>query len=158
METSPVTVFWRPGCPSCMRLRARLHRAGINVDEVNIWEDPAGAAFVRSVAGGNETVPTVRIGDHALVNPSPGRLIEEIREFDPLLIGMAEGSTRTAEPLHVAQWVAIGVLIVLSILADVVGHSALSWGIDAIAIAIYFIFRSLRRRAVGRSSVDATTR
>ena len=37
---------------------------------VNIWDDPAGAAFVRSVARGNETVPTVAIGPVALVNPS----------------------------------------------------------------------------------------
>ena len=29
--------------------------------EVNIWKDPAAAAFVRSVADGNETVPTVTV-------------------------------------------------------------------------------------------------
>jgi hypothetical protein len=37
--------------------------------EVNIWEDPAGAAVVRAAAGGNETVPTVVIGGTVLVNP-----------------------------------------------------------------------------------------
>ena len=37
---------------------------------VNIWDDPSGAMFVRSVAGGHETVPTVSIGELALVNPS----------------------------------------------------------------------------------------
>ena len=37
---------------------------------VNIWDDPTGAEFVRSVAHGNETVPTVAIGEVALVNPS----------------------------------------------------------------------------------------
>lgn len=41
----------------------------------NIWENPADAAYVRSVAGGNETVPTVRIGSTALVNPSPDEVI-----------------------------------------------------------------------------------
>jgi mycoredoxin len=50
------------------------------VDEINIWEDPDGAAFVRSVAGGNETVPTVRIGTRSVVNPSPRDLLELIRE------------------------------------------------------------------------------
>lgn len=158
MAAGPVTVFWRPGCPYCMRLRSRLHRARILVEEVNIWEDPAGAAFVRSVAGGNETVPTVRIGDHALVNPAPGRLIEEIREFDPSLIGIAEGSARTVEPLLIAQWVVIGVLIVLSIFGDALGHAALSWGTDAVAIATYVIFRSLRMRAVDRGRADAANR
>jgi hypothetical protein len=50
------------------------------VEEINIWEDQAGAAFVRSVTGGDETVPTVRIGTQSLVNPSPRHLISLIRE------------------------------------------------------------------------------
>jgi mycoredoxin len=75
-----VTVFWRPGCPYCWRLRTKLKRAGIHVDEVNIWEDPDGAAFVRSVTGGDETVPTVCIGTRSLVNPSPGDLLKMISE------------------------------------------------------------------------------
>ena len=81
MPSSPqVTVYWRPGCPYCWRLRTKLQRAGVAVDEINIWEDPAGAAFVRSVTGGDETVPTVRIGTRSLVNPSPSELLEMLRE------------------------------------------------------------------------------
>ncbi len=76
-----MTVFWRPGCPYCWRLRFKLRRAGVRVDEVNIWEDPAGAAFVRSITGGDETVPTVRIGTQSLVNPSPRRLLGMIHEI-----------------------------------------------------------------------------
>jgi len=78
-SSPPVTLFWRPGCPYCWRLRTKLKRAGVPVDEVNIWEDPAGAAFVRSVTGGDETVPTVRIGTQSLVNPSPRHLLALIR-------------------------------------------------------------------------------
>jgi glutaredoxin len=74
-----ITVFWRPGCPYCWRLRTRLKRAGVNVNEVNIWENADAAAFVRSVAGGNETVPTVRIGTDSFVNPSPDFLLDIIR-------------------------------------------------------------------------------
>ncbi len=65
-----VTVYWRPGCGSCHVLRRELDRAGVERTEVNIWEDPAAAALVRSVARGNETVPTVVVGNHAMVNPS----------------------------------------------------------------------------------------
>lgn len=65
-----VTVFWRPGCPWCARLRRGLRRARIATVERNIWEDADAAATVRAAAGGNETVPTVVIGDVALVNPS----------------------------------------------------------------------------------------
>ena len=61
-----------------MVLRWRLRRANVQVDEVNIWEDLVGAATVRALAGGNETVPTVTVGDLALVNPSARRVIREL--------------------------------------------------------------------------------
>lgn len=65
-----VEVYWRPGCPSCRMLMRPLRRSGLRLREINIWKDPVAAARVRSVADGNETVPTVFIGDHAMVNPS----------------------------------------------------------------------------------------
>ena len=49
---------------------ARLEKSDLRYRTVNIWEDEEGRAFVRSVARGNETVPTVAIGSRALVNPS----------------------------------------------------------------------------------------
>jgi mycoredoxin len=64
-------VYWRPGCPFCMRLRASLGRHADRLHWVDIWADPAGAASVRAVADGNETVPTVITGDTAMVNPKP---------------------------------------------------------------------------------------
>ncbi|MET7748603.1 glutaredoxin domain-containing protein [Micromonospora sp. NPDC005367] len=65
-------VYWRPGCQYCLRLRLRLGRAARRAHWVNIWSDPAGAAAVRAVAGGNETVPTVVLADgEPAVNPSP---------------------------------------------------------------------------------------
>ena len=66
---APVTFFWRPGCGFCSRLRRDLLGAGVALDERNIWDDPEAAAFVRSVARGNETVPTVVVRGTALVNP-----------------------------------------------------------------------------------------
>ena len=65
-----IVVYTRPGCPYCFTLRAGLRWAGLIFREVNIWEDPEAAAFVRSVANGNETVPTVTIGHVSTVNPS----------------------------------------------------------------------------------------
>jgi hypothetical protein len=40
----------------------------------NIWEDETAAAVVRSVARGNETVPTVVIAGVGLVNPSAAQV------------------------------------------------------------------------------------
>ena len=62
-------VYWRPGCPYCMRLRVRLGRAARQAHWVNIWRDPAGAAAVRAVNDGNETVPTVVVAGQSHTNP-----------------------------------------------------------------------------------------
>ena len=70
-----VTVYWRPGCVFCVSLRTGLRRRGVVFDEMNIWDDPSAAAFVRSVANGNETVPTVTVGGVTLVNPSTRRVV-----------------------------------------------------------------------------------
>jgi mycoredoxin len=67
---SAVTVYWRPGCPFCLRLRWGLRLTRTPHDLVNIYEDPAAAAFVREHNNGDELVPTVQVGDRVLSNPS----------------------------------------------------------------------------------------
>ncbi|BDU05187.1 glutaredoxin family protein [Nocardia cyriacigeorgica] len=78
-----VEVYWRPGCPFCKMLLVPLRRSGVRLREVNIWEDPQAAARVRSVADGNETVPTVFIGDRAMVNPSVREVLAAVRGDGP---------------------------------------------------------------------------
>ena len=68
--SNEVTVYWRPGCGFCARLFSKIEAAGLPHNRVNIWDDSAAAEFVRSVANGNETVPTVTVGQQPLVNPS----------------------------------------------------------------------------------------
>lgn len=88
--TDVVEFYWRPGCPFCITLRSRLRRSALPVREVNIWEDPDAAARVRAVAGGNETVPTVFVGERALVNPSVKQVTALVRETAPHLLVEAE--------------------------------------------------------------------
>ena len=71
-----ITVYWRPGCPFCMVLKASLARAGVATTRINIWDDPEAAAMVRRAAQGNETVPTVEVGGTFLVNPTAGQVME----------------------------------------------------------------------------------
>ncbi len=71
---SEIVLYTRPGCPYCLTLRAGLRRSGLAFREINIWDDPDAAEFVRSVADGNETVPTVVVGDVHMVNPSARRV------------------------------------------------------------------------------------
>ncbi|WP_031519137.1 glutaredoxin domain-containing protein [Streptomyces sp. NRRL F-5123] len=73
-EDGRAVVYWRPGCAYCLRLRARLGWRARRAHWVNIWRDPAGAAAVREVNGGNETVPTVVVAGRAHTNPDPAWL------------------------------------------------------------------------------------
>jgi mycoredoxin len=82
-DPSPVTVYWRPGCGFCAGLLRSLERMELDFQRRNIWEDEEAAAFVRSVADGNETVPTVVVGDTALVNPSGNDVLLVLAEVAP---------------------------------------------------------------------------
>lgn len=75
-----LTVYWRPSCPFCSTLRRKLRKAGIAATEVNIWEEPGGAAVLRSIATGNETVPTVVVGDVGLVNPTVSAVLRALAD------------------------------------------------------------------------------
>lgn len=86
-----VEVYWRPGCPFCGSLRRGLARAGVATREVDIWQDPSAAARIRAVAGGNETVPTVFVGGHALVAPRVGQVLDAIARHAPHLKPPADG-------------------------------------------------------------------
>ncbi|MEV0135143.1 glutaredoxin domain-containing protein [Dactylosporangium sp. NPDC050688] len=72
-------VYWRPGCQYCLRLRLSLLGRARHASWVNIWRDPDGAAAVRAVADGNETVPTVVLDGTAHVNPSPAMVRPHLR-------------------------------------------------------------------------------
>ncbi|RPE43073.1 glutaredoxin [Streptomyces sp. Ag109_O5-1] len=71
-------VYWRPGCPYCLRLRARLGRHARRLHWVDIWRDPAGAAAVREANGGDETVPTVVVAGRPHTNPDPRWVREQL--------------------------------------------------------------------------------
>ena len=89
-----LTVYWRPGCGYCRRLRQALDRQGVAYEAINIWEEAEAREFVRSVADGNETVPTVRLAGQTLVNPRPDELLRLVGEKAPELVGAAPPSSR----------------------------------------------------------------
>jgi glutaredoxin len=81
-----IDLYWRPGCGFCSMLQRKLDKLGIDRVEHNIWDDDADAAVVRRHANGNETVPTVVIGDVGFVNPSATELVEFLAERHPDLL------------------------------------------------------------------------
>jgi glutaredoxin-like protein len=92
VDREGVVVYWRPGCKYCMKLRMRLRFTRLQYVEVNIWRTVEAAAFVRSVADGNETVPTVTVAGKVLVNPSKRQLLEAVETYASHLL------PRTGEP------------------------------------------------------------
>jgi mycoredoxin len=77
-----VDFYTRTGCPFSLALSWKLRRRRVPVRFHDIWADPEAAAFVRSVAGGNETVPTVVVGDVVLVAPSARRVVSAWKARD----------------------------------------------------------------------------
>ncbi len=70
-----LTVYSTTWCGYCHRLRSQLDREGIGYRAVDIEQDESAAAFVESVNGGNQTVPTVRFPDGTtLTNPTLGQV------------------------------------------------------------------------------------
>jgi mycoredoxin len=66
-----VTIYTTSWCGPCRRLKSQLDREGIAYETVDIEQDESAAAFVRSVNGGNQTVPTVVFADGgSLTNPT----------------------------------------------------------------------------------------
>jgi glutaredoxin len=89
-----VDVYWRPGCGFCSRLLRTLDRSGLPLRLHNIWEDPDAAAVVRAAARGNETVPTVGVGDAYLVNPDMNAVLDLVRRSAP---GLLDGRSDTSQ-------------------------------------------------------------
>ena len=85
-DISAIDYYWRPGCPFCMSLERGLSKAGIPMNKYNIWDDPEHAETVRSHANGNETVPTVVIGDMAMVNPRTAEVLDLLARKAPALV------------------------------------------------------------------------
>lgn len=154
-DTSPVIVYWRPGCPYCAGLRRRLRQLGVQTTEINIWDDPAGAAAVRSYAAGNETVPTVVIAGTAMVNPTGPDVLAAARRLAPHAVsnsGPLPAPPRTwPPPAALAAWAVVVAAVTATIAVHAAGYQTLSWVLVALAVAAYLAARVLRRRPSTRS-------
>jgi glutaredoxin len=80
---APAIVYFKPGCPFGIRLRAALWLRGVPYVAIRFRDDEAGAAQVRTVNDGNEISPTVRVGDVWLTNPRWRQVAAEMRAAIP---------------------------------------------------------------------------
>ncbi|MBM7167711.1 NrdH-redoxin [Streptomyces sp. G44] len=86
-KSDDVVIYWRPMCTYCIKLLLRLRFSRLRYTTVNIWKNPQAAGFVRSVAGGNETVPTVTVAGRPMVNPTGRQLLDAAATYAPASLG-----------------------------------------------------------------------
>ncbi len=66
----PITMYSTTWCGYCRRLKRQLAEVGIEVQEVDIDEQPHLGAQIEAKTGGFRVVPTVQINGALLVNPT----------------------------------------------------------------------------------------
>lgn len=54
-------------CPDCRRAKDFLKRRGVEVEEINIEEDPDAEDIVIAANNGKRKVPTIKVGDRFFV-------------------------------------------------------------------------------------------
>jgi glutaredoxin-like protein len=82
-EDDEVVIYYQPWCVYCINLLTQLRFTRLRYRTVHIGRDREAAAFVRSVADGNETVPTVTVAGHPMVNPSKRQLLAAAAQHAP---------------------------------------------------------------------------
>ena len=74
-----LTIYSTVWCGYCHRLKSQMTREGIVFTEIDIEIDAVAAAYVESVNGGNQTVPTLLFADGtALSNPAIGEVKQQL--------------------------------------------------------------------------------
>jgi mycoredoxin len=80
--TSLVTMYSTPWCGYCRRLKTQLDREGIEIEVVDIEQEPAAAEIVADINGGNRTVPTLVYRDGtSQTNPSVKEVHAKLAEL-----------------------------------------------------------------------------
>lgn len=75
MHTTP-QIYSAPWCPSCVSLKKWLETQGIPYHEKNV-DEPGVREEMNSRTNGNQTIPTLFIGDEYWVNPSKEILVKQ---------------------------------------------------------------------------------
>ena len=91
------TVFWQPGCTSCLRTKEFLRAHGIQFESVNVREDPQ--AMERLGALGARSVPVVARGAEFVY----GQDLDTVAGF----VGITAGRDRLDVPVLVSRLMAL---------------------------------------------------
>jgi glutaredoxin len=94
---SVITVYWQPGCTSCLKVREFLRERGVEFESVNVREDDAAAG--RLAALGARSVPVVARGDEFVF----GQDLATVARF----VGVDHQNPRLPVPVLVSRLLAL---------------------------------------------------
>lgn len=77
--TDPIVMYTTAWCGYCRRLKRALWHRGVDVEEIDIERHPEHGEMIEALTGGFRTVPTVRIGEEYLVNPTAEEVLAAAR-------------------------------------------------------------------------------
>lgn len=78
----PLTIYSTPWCGYCTRLKRQLDREGVGYTDIDIERVPAAEELVKSLNGGNATVPTVVFADgSSLTNPTLRQVVARVNDL-----------------------------------------------------------------------------
>ena len=88
--TDPITLYWQPGCTSCLRAKEFLSESGVRFQSVNVVEDASG--FEQLAGYGVQAVPVITQGDRFIF----AQVLSEVANF----LNIEDNSTA---PLSVSE-------------------------------------------------------
>lgn len=65
-----ITMYTTPWCGYCVRLKRQMSERGIPFEEIDVDATPGFDEAIKQASGGYRTVPTLKVGERLLVNPT----------------------------------------------------------------------------------------
>lgn len=145
-----ISVFWQPGCSSCLKAKEFVAEHGFEFESINIRENPLALGEIE--AAGLRSIPAVRRGDTYIYAQS----LDDIAE----LLGVARNVTRLSWGDLIARWddiLEMSKSILLDFNEPVLQRQVISGGNRTIADLGAHIFQVAESfmRQIGDDSIDA---
>ena len=80
-----VTIYSGSPCPFCAAAKALLKTKNVEIEEFDIWKDPAKAKEMLQKTNGARSIPQIFIGDHHVGGNDQLQATNKSGELDKLL-------------------------------------------------------------------------
>ena len=92
-----VTMYTGNPCSFCAAAKALLKTKNVEIEEIDIWADPANAKEMLQRTNGARTIPQIFIGDHYIGGNDDLQALNRSGELDKLCLLYTSPSPRDAQ-------------------------------------------------------------